>query len=36
MDLQRVVCEGMECINVAYYGDTWRVFVNAVMNIRVA
>jgi hypothetical protein len=24
MDLQKVVCEGMEWINLAYYGDTWR------------
>jgi len=35
MDLQEVGCDYMDWIGLAQYGDSWRTFVSAVMNLRV-
>jgi hypothetical protein len=34
-NIDEVVCEGMDCIDLAQDMDRWRALVNVVMNLRV-
>jgi hypothetical protein len=36
MDLQKVGCQDMDWIDVAQDRDSWRSFVNEVMNLQVS
>ena len=35
MDIQEVICGGVDWIKLAQDGDRWRALVNAVMDLRV-
>jgi len=35
MDLQEMICGGMDWIDLADDGDMWLALVNVVMNLRV-
>ena len=33
IDLKKLECGGLDCIDVAQDGDTWQALINAVMNL---
>jgi hypothetical protein len=35
MDIQEVICGGMESIDLAHDRERWRAFVNEIMNLHV-